>query len=568
MIDNNFTLEDIKSSDLSDNYKEILISDFNRIKKEWSHSDKIENLNRKYEIYKKFSEIKKDLQKQNISTASRLKINRIISEIENKSIIYSSDIRNLDREIITDKSLNSRKDLLWINFWDSYRNFVKSNIDFRWTAENISETDFIKDFYNIFSNKYRPYIENKYKKVMDFDNKEWLNIEKDELIKMINETKDEIFSNNKVTYKDIKYTVLFDLKDWLELIQDIINPIIKTQKEAEGTKNNISNKIQKKQNKIIKDETIETVKVKKISNNQFDKWLNKVTKSEKSRENINVSEKLKNEEANEDFLYWEFIEKYWLPESSKNLLKKLLIKYLNWEHATVRVDLWGWKYQDKTIVYTNKKWLSWDFYNIAENSQELINNLEKIIVLSLKIESGWWKNIWNYNNSWAEWYFQLHTKNWTTWYEKMLNSKYCDISKEEYIELKKQGVEWIRTVNKSNSFQTAINYLAIRYKKLEKNGKIKVPILWWKIVDVSKKSIIWINSPMELNAEEQTNLWLVDLFERIKDDRKEYLANMLIWSQWDAKQFYNKIQHTAPDALTNKVVNNFMIDVWKMEILI
>ncbi len=31
---------------------------------------------------------------------------------------------------------------------------------------------------------------------------------------MINETKDKIFSNNKTAYQDIKYTVLFDLKDW------------------------------------------------------------------------------------------------------------------------------------------------------------------------------------------------------------------------------------------------------------------------------------------------------------------------------------------------------------------
>ncbi|MDD2871502.1 MAG: hypothetical protein PHS49_05935 [Candidatus Gracilibacteria bacterium] len=126
----------------------------------------------------------------------------------------------------------------------------------------------------------------------------------------------------------------------------------------------------------------------------------------------------------------------------------------------------------------------------------------------------------------------------------------------------------VRKVKKYNSYETAINILGNRYKNDAKAGKVKIGVIGGKEIDLKKKTIIGVKGPLELTAEEQTNLWLVDLFSRIKDERKQHLANMLIGSQWDAKQFYNKVQHTAPKADTADVVNSFMVHAGKMEIIV
>ncbi len=63
MNNNNF-IENIKSSDLANNYKDILLFDYERYISEWLNSNELDKLNKKYGIYKKILWYKKGFIKQ------------------------------------------------------------------------------------------------------------------------------------------------------------------------------------------------------------------------------------------------------------------------------------------------------------------------------------------------------------------------------------------------------------------------------------------------------------------------------------------------------------------------
>ncbi|MDD2871739.1 MAG: hypothetical protein PHS49_07165, partial [Candidatus Gracilibacteria bacterium] len=423
----------IQNSDIAEKNKKVLLSDLEKIGIFSMENEKLEEINQRYEILMELESMKNDFlsNKSNLSTISSLKIARLINELENKRQLKISELNNLSKTISDDISLGIRKEIFGISIGDSYRDFVKQSIDFKGIPENIYENDFLKDFYQVFSVNYRIFIEDKYGNVMDFDNEKGLRLTKYELLNIIGETLKEVYGKKGKDYKEIKYTVLFNLNNGEQVIQDIFKP------------NDMEKSIKNKQLANIKVDKNATdkkeIKVKNKPNNgksSADKL--KISKQivgkdiNASKPNLqkspiidrvkilNVGKKLKLEEGKDGFLYADFIEKYGLSESTKKLLGELLKESLVGEKATVRVDLGDGKYTDKTITYTNNKNPKTDELNISQNLEELINNLEKIIVLTLKVESSGGRNVANYNNSGAEGYFQLHTKNGKIGYEKLV----------------------------------------------------------------------------------------------------------------------------------------------------
>lgn len=176
-----------------------------------------------------------------------------------------------------------------------------------------------------------------------------------------------------------------------------------------------------------------------------------------------------------NFNYLDFLNSFWLP----------------WELTTI----WFWLTENIWIKITPK------------NKHKIRHNLTWFIKFILKLESDW-KNISNFNNSWAEWYFQFKNNNW-----------------------------WKKSSWKYNSFETWLRRLNYYYT--------------WSF-SISKKSPDWIQSSWknsrkidikQLSAKQQTELFLADIFSR--KDLKAHLENVLLnWNYWSMKKIYKIAHHT------------------------
>ncbi len=227
-------------------------------------------------------------------------------------------------------------------------------------------------------------------------------------------------------------------------------------------------------------------------------------------------------ENENDFLYWNFIDIFGFWEDTKSLIKERIETKLSWFTAVVRNREWV----DIKTQFTPEY--------LEQNMDNLIHNFSLIVKLFLAIESSWWRNIPNQNGSGADGYFQLHTKN-----GKQLKSGWWSNSWETALKINKV-VHW------KWKFPWLDNI--VKDMDLKNNWKMKL-----------NKNGDTLHNPMDLSAEEQSILWITDLFSRIKWDKLQNLANMIAWSQFDAKVVYREIQHTRPDQWnTNKVLSNFM----------
>ncbi len=551
---------------LPEKYKNKILLLIKKYSQEWLNDIEKGIIDAEIDYHIKLLKIKweYELVKNNMLNITKNEIENDIKKLENNDfLIKKVDLNNLLFKINTNNTYKKRKEILWFSLWDSYRDIIKSNIDIKWVLENLYESNIIKDFYNIFTDNYTNFIlekNNTEKKYHDFSKNTWLDLTEEELFKIINDTIEVLYDTKNEEYNNIWFTAIFKLKNWKQIVKNIKKTDLNNKWDNLNT------------NKII--DTFTKYYIGHNTQQPYNWPLSFFLEKEKSGIG-KISNLLRKEEKDPNFLLSEFIEKNWLPESTKILLKRLLKESLVWTVAVINIDKGNWKIESKQITYTDKSSKNKNEYSIEKNSDKLIKNLEKIIILTLNIESSWWKNIENYNWSWAEWYYQIHTKNWKIWYEKLIDEVYIDIDKKEYDKIilqnksnKKEKVQ-VRTINKSSSYKTAIKYLIKNNSKfVNKNQYLKAPSIWNRIIDVNKKEIQWISWPMDLTAEEQTNLWLIDLFGRISDNRKSYLANMLIWSQSDAKEFYKKIQHTVPDEKTIKLMEYYMKDLYNMENLI
>jgi len=237
-----------------------------------------------------------------------------------------------------------------------------------------------------------------------------------------------------------------------------------------------------------------------------------------------------------------------LLEKNRLLIKKypynLNINYLdymdeNWLSSEVKKII---------LDFRNKLWLK--DTNIKDKDI-FFNWFKFLLKLFAEIESDW-KNIKNNNWSSAKWYFQYLISNWTKWYEIMINLNYHEVSKKEYFSLKSSN-DKIYKWNKITKFN-------IRHKKSSYELAIyKAKKYYWENLPDWLK--LDIKSPQDLNQEQQTILFLIDLFTKTKKVRdingnlkwiKDFLPIAIKRYEWWIKKIYYIFHHTNPDESTKK----------------
>jgi len=257
-------------------------------------------------------------------------------------------------------------------------------------------------------------------------------------------------------------------------------------------------------------------------------WLRELNKK-RNEKAIWVKNKWENEKKEElDINYLEYIDQYWISEENKQII----------------------------LYFWNKLWLPEINNWVKIDKMKVFKFLLKLFV---EIESNW-KNIKN-NDSWAEWYFQYKASNCSTWYEIMINWKYYEVSKSEYFSLKesKKPMNKWKKISKFNIRHKKSSYELALYRVKEYYKKIG------KIPDWVEKA--YQKTPMGLTVNQQTTLFLMDLFTKDKKVKngngnlvwiKDFLKDVVSWNEWWIKKIYYIFHHTNPHELTIKRVNKII----------
>lgn len=488
--------------------------------------------------------------KKSLWSESIQDLDKLITNLEQKDYLVSAqDLNKLSNNIWKSISLNNRSEIFWISMWNSYRDFVKKHIDFWWIPEDIFETDFIKDFNNIFTILYRKHIEKRDKKNdTNFSDFDWLDLSKLELFKIIADTKAELKNLNKKQYDESSTTITFTLNSWEKVIQDIrslnIETDLKNSDEKQEIKKKEINKIEPK-----KIETNKSDNKNQPTQKHLDKKVTKIWEVEKVKK-VSLRDLVKAEKSS-DFVLSEYFDNKWVPQVITDIFNVL-----------VKTDLWN-----------NQLLLD------SKNKNKILVNLKNSLNFVLRIESYWWKNEPNKNGSWAKWYYQLHTWNSWEWFMKVVDEKFVEIKQDEYEKLQNDPTNKLSVDKfyKTNSYETSIRSTISFFKKLwEKweiwknisffvegdnvrliikswKNKLREYILsnWNQKIAPKFEEIVWWKrfklDVLNLWVIEQTLLFLVDIFERwLKKDEntREIITNMFLWDKDKLASFYNYFHNT------------------------
>jgi len=245
----------------------------------------------------------------------------------------------------------------------------------------------------------------------------------------------------------------------------------------------------------------------------------------------------------------------WLKkESQKSIPDKSNINYLDY------IDE-NWISEDnKEIIFYfwNKLWLE----NIPEEKKEwFIKWFVFLLKLFTEIESDW-ENIKNNNWSSAKWYFQFLTWNWSNWYEVMIKWKnqdweFHEVWKTKYYALKKSSKQiyrW-RKISKFNIRHKKSSYELSLFRTKEYYIETKKNLPTW-LENIGNK---W---PIDLTIDQQTTLFLVDLFTKNKKYRwlwiEKFLPLAIDWNEWWVKKLYYVFHHTHPDKATKERISKII----------
>lgn len=260
----------------------------------------------------------------------------------------------------------------------------------------------------------------------------------------------------------------------------------------------------------------------------------------------------------------EYIETQWLKPETKKILIILIDKYFIWENVKI-----NWEIK-----------ITKDF--LEKNREDILSNFKIFMNFILHIESSWWKNISNLNNSWAEWYYQFKDNNDSLWYEIMINWVYIELEDiNEWKRVKKSLWDSKKTtlvVNiNGNSKEVTVSKCNIRYKPSSIEMAVKrAKIFYWENQPKWLQGITtnqdWKITKQQFDIkdywhEEQTLLWTIDLFERW-ESTTEYLTHTLLWSQFHARELYTKIHHTQISEDDPLVLDKLKKIISKLKILI
>ena len=531
--------------------KEILTNSYNFLKekiKEFKENWKLEDyeidfIKEQIKFHKKLAKFKKQFlnSKNQLTNRSRKKIEENCWKLEKTSLWKSELI--LFKKQIEEEQFKLTDSLPW---WkDSLRDIIESNINIKYRYESIFSKQIYDRFFHDFTKKYLNNLEKKYteyeiyKKHLDV--KKWLIWTRDDILSII----EYILSNNIDIYKNFNSKLginiwwkeeNFYIKDIKEEIEETHKIPIKDKKEEEEEDIKILNP-----NKNL-------IKKRKHKNDIL--WV-------KLDSNILLSKHLE---------YNWLLEDNWEPKEILKILNQLINEYFYWQKILVA---------NKSNTITKEI--------IKNNKEEIIKNFIIFINFILAIESYGWKNVSNKNKSWAEWYFQFKTNNNKIWYEIMIERNYIETSKETWNKYHKKGNVMIQNkdINGKN-----FKGIATKYNKRYKPNSLEMAIkrtkrFYWKNqpnwLNTIKTNNDWkiLNKIFDIKKywyEEQMILWLIDLFEREDSvwwkEIRQYIANILFWSQYDARELYTKVHHSQISSADPLVQNQVRDILSKLKIIL
>lgn len=458
-----------------------------------------------------------------LSEWSNKVVSDFVSELELRAV-DDNDLKKLNKLIESEEKKFERN--TFSN--SSYRDYVEKNIDINWTLESLPALNLdIHKFFYIFTKRYINLLEKKYSneeiQEMHKNFSSWLNISKKDLESLLI----NIFLEEYPELKEFDYKFEVKINDWkkTKTIKHDSNVIVFLSQLIEVNKNNETEK---------EDKEIEK----------------KVTRKKENKKPAKV-EAIKNDSLN----LIEYISKNWLPKESEKILKTLITSNIKWLSLTE----WG-----KRIHFTEEF--------IRKHEKELIHNMKIAITIILWIESKW-KNINNYNWSSAKWYYQFMTGNFNRYSRNSLEQrrKSGDFCSYETA-LRRAYMKIAGFNNKDKMYMPTTKLLQVdKLKNYDENRHKDVPE--WIINAYNSTPL----DPKNLNYEQQTSLFLYDIFENKKSYKNRLLHNVnsdeiiwlvLLWNSRWIKQLYNIFHHTAPDAPTSEETNSAMnIYKWWLKII-
>lgn len=384
-----------------------------------------------------------------------------------------------------------------------FRNKVKENIDIKWEFEDIYERESIKKFIDIFTLEYISFLDKNYENSYSFFKKnsfKLLLLNKKQL-NLILEKILRNFIDEKINFdKKIKFNIV----DKIETVDfnKLKEWFLIKKKEIERKK---QEKIQRKKKCNIGISIIEW----NLTKAQIDE-IRSILNTD-----IEDIEKLKIMYINEVLIKEWFLTKDQLllllenKTDNFNYLDYLHNFKLTWEIEKVALDL------------IESKWIKINY----KNKNQILENFRIFLMFFISIESDGY-NVKNKKSS-AEWYYQFLWKNGDWWdgfssFETWLRRTSLYYTGSHEIREWDSNPEWVQ------------------------NAYLKS----WKEFNFS---------PSKLSAQEQTILFLCDIFNRDSSSVKTHLVNILInWNKQSIKQLYKEVHHTNVVWNTNKRLEKHM----------
>ncbi len=368
--------------------------------------------------------------------------------------------------------------------FDFFRDKVKQNIDIKTNIESLYETENIKHFIDQFTLEYINFLDKNYEKAYEFFKKNG-------------------FKNLLLDDKELNYILYNIVSDFIDKKSEFNNQI---EFNIKGNKTTIINILDYRIN-IISKRNIEKQKeeIRKNKKEKLNLWLLLINWNFEDKDIKRIKSILSTDIEDYDDLKIKYIKDVLLKEQLITKERLLLLmenenKNFNYLDFLENFHLTN-KVEKVALDLIESKWIE------IKDKEVILNNLRSFLMFFIDMESDGY-NVENFNNSWAEWYFQFK------WNNGDFKSAY-------------------------SSFETA----------LRRTSKYYTNSFWIKKWNPDWVLKAWENrgefTPIQLSAEEQTILFLCDIFNRNNSEVKAHLENILInWNQWSIKQLYKEEHHT------------------------
>ena len=439
------------------------------------------------QLYKKYNK-----EKENLWDETKTNLNNLFQK-DIISVIWEEDFDYINSQIENGQEK--------FNF---FRENIKPCIEVKWEFEDIYETETTKFFINQFTVKYINFIDKQYNNCYKFYKNNDFNT---------------LLLNKNDLDRILKGIIIKCIKKWIKLNKTIKFNILSGKQtiNLKDFKNKVLLEIKIQQQEEEKE---------KFLKGKYNLWISLITWDISTEWLVKIQQILKTDIKDKKKLKILYIKNILLEENL--ITKEELLSFMEKEKQFNYLDFLHEFWLTPKVKKVGLELMKNIWINITEkNKYKLLYNLNIFTMFIVSMESDGY-NVENFNNSWAEGYFQYKWNNFG----------------------KKKGYY--------SSFESALRRTSKYYidylwvvKTNPNNSKLKNPD--WVVNAWKHSKEKW--TVLKLSAEQQTILFLCDVFIRAyKTNRKteelqminSNLQNMLMnWNERSAEQLYKYIHHTT-----------------------